>query len=115
MQRAAFPELQGRPRPYRHQRPERPDRVLIGLKVATCVAAAGLLGVIVMLATAGGTAPAARNSPAVPKIVPSPGDDAPGAGPTTTAPTQIDPPALQNDTAEIAGQPTTTTSRTPRT
>jgi hypothetical protein len=113
MQRAAFPELQGRPRPFRHRRPERPDRVLIGLKVATCVAAAGLLTVIVLLATAGGNTPAARNSPAVPKIVPSPGDDAPGST-TTTVPAQIDPPELQNDTAEIAGQPTTT-NRPPKT
>src|SRR5262249_1904091 len=51
MQRAAFPELLGRPRPPSHRRPERSDRVLAGLKVATFVAAAGLLGVIILLIT----------------------------------------------------------------
>jgi hypothetical protein len=120
MQRAAFPELQGRPRPPRHRRPARPnqpnrsDRILIGLKVATFVAAAGLLGVIILLFTAGTNDPVATQAPAIPKIVPSPGDDAPGTGPTTT-PTQIAPPDLQNETAEIAGRPAiTSTNRPPK-
>jgi hypothetical protein len=112
MQRAAFPELQGQPRPSRHRKPERPDRILIGLKVATGIAAAGLLTVVVLLISAGVEAPAANRSPAVPKIVPSPGDDAPAA---TTTSTQLQPPDLQSDTQEIAGQPApTTTSRSPR-
>jgi hypothetical protein len=108
MQRAAFPELQGRPRASRHRRPERADRVLIGLKVATCVAAAGLLAVVVLLITAGTGAPAAKRSPSVPRI-PS-GDDA-SATTTTTA---IAPPELRSDTAEIAGAAPTTTTSQPR-
>jgi hypothetical protein len=113
MQRAAFPELQGRPRPRRHRRKDKRDRVLTGLKLATFVAAAGLLGVLVLLATTGLQSQSADRSPSVPKF--TPGDDGPNYQPVPTT-TTIDPPALNTDSAAIVGQPTTTTTpRPPRT
>lgn len=113
MQRAAFPELQGATRPRRHRRSDRRDRVLTGLKIATFVAAAGLLGVIILLATTGIQDNTADRSPSVPKF--TPGDDGPKYQPVPTT-TTIDPPALNTDTAEIAGHPpVTTTTHPPKT
>ena len=76
MQRADFPELQGRPHPSRHRRQEKPDRVLIALKAATFLAACGVIGVIVLLASGGAEPAAPAANP--PKIVKGQlGDDAP--------------------------------------
>src|SRR6266536_3465646 len=101
MQRAAFPELQGRPRPPRHRRQDKPDRVLIGLKIATFFAACGVVGVIVLLAVGGPDN--ARPAAAPPKGVTGQlGDDAPRSIPTPTTPKlAIDPPALVTETTEI--------------
>jgi type IV secretory pathway VirB10-like protein len=116
MQRAAFPELQGRPRPPRHRRAsEKSDRVLPWLKAATVVAAAGLLGVVILLATAGGGESTARRSPTVPTIIPGGSDD--GSRPATTTPVPtMNPPVLLTETAEIAvtPPPATTSSSQPR-
>jgi hypothetical protein len=105
MQRAAFPELQGRPPRPRHRRPQKPDRVLLGLKIATFLAAGGLIGIIVLLASS--TLP---NQVAVPAENPptqgQSGDDAPRPVPTTsTEPLAIAPPALRTETARIDGRP----------
>ena len=120
MQRAAFPELQGRPRPSRHRRQDRPDRVLIGLKIATFVAACGLVGVIVLLM--GGGSDVATSAAAPPKIgTGQSGDDAPRSTPTPVTPkAAIDPPALRTETGEITRAPTSSkhprpTSTTPTT
>lgn len=103
MQRAAFPELHGRPRPRRHRRQAEPDRVLIGLKIATFLAAAGLIGVIILLASAGGNGAAGR-VPAQQRI--GSGDDArPNEPAPTTPPTVIEPPAMRTETSYIAGTP----------
>jgi hypothetical protein len=112
MQRAAFPELQGRPRPSRHRRQDKPDRVLIGLKIATFLAACGVIGVIVLLAVGGPGRPTPAAAP--PKIVTGQlGDDAPQTIPTPTTPkVAIAPPALRTETTEFTQAPTT--SRSPR-
>jgi hypothetical protein len=105
MQRAAFPELQGRPRPRRHRRQAHRDRVLIGLKIATFLAAGGLIGVVILWAGNGdgGNDLAKQQTPAVPKIVPSHPSD---ASPTTTPPpTMINLPALRTGTSQIVAQP----------
>jgi hypothetical protein len=105
MQRAAFPELQGRPRPPRHRRPEKPDGVLRGLKIATFVAALGVLGVVVLLTTSSPSKPAARANP--PKVVTGQvGDDAPRQQPPTSVQPVVEPPALRTETAEITRVPT---------
>ncbi len=110
MQRAAFPELQGQPRPPRHRRPAKPDRVLTGLKIATFVAACGVIGVLVLLATSGPSKPASRANP--PKAgTGQVGDDAPRQQPTPTAEQPVvEPPALRTETAEIKGAPATSTA-----
>lgn len=109
MQRAAFPELRGSERPRRHRRKDRPDRVLVGLKIATSLAAAGLVGVVVLLlvSSGGDSREASVAPPAVPTIIPAtPDDDAPGFQPNeTTSLTVLDPPALRTETAEIAASP----------
>ena len=113
MQRAAFPELQGRQRPPRHRRQDKPDRVLIGLKIATFFAACGVLGVIILLAGGGPDKPTPGRA-APPKIVTGQlGDDAPRPIATPTTPKiAVEPPALRTETTEITGAPTT--SKTPR-
>jgi hypothetical protein len=112
MQRAAFPELQGRQRPSRHRRQDRPDRVLIGLKIATFLAACGVLGVIVLLA--GGGSDSASPVGAPPKIIKGQlGDDAPQTIPTPVTPKAVvAPPALRTETAEITRTPSA--SKTPK-
>lgn len=111
MQRAAFPELRGRPRPSRHRRQEKPDRVLITLKIATFLAACGVIGVIVLLAV-GGPDPAAPAA-APPKIVKGQlGDDAPQTPSTSVTPNAVEPPALRTETAEITRTPTPTPTST---
>lgn len=112
MQRAAFPELQGRPRPPRHRRPDRPDRVLTGLKIATFVAACGVLAVMVLLFVGGPSHPAPRANP--PRTgAAQVGDDAPSQQPTPTAEQPVvEPPALRTETAEIKGAPATSQSPT---
>jgi len=113
MQRAAFPELQGRPRPSRHRRPDKPDRVLIALKIATFLAACGVIGVIVLL-TVGGTGPAAPAA-APPKIVKGQvGDDAPRTIPTPETPAAVvAPPVLSTETTEITRSPTSSRTAPP--
>jgi hypothetical protein len=112
MQRAAFPELQGRPRPSRHRRQDKPDRVLIGLKIATFFAACGVVGVIVLLVGGGPDKAAPAATP--PKGVTGQlGDDAPRPLPTPTTPKMaVEPPALRTETTEITQVPTT--SKAPR-
>lgn len=124
MQRAAFPELQGRPRPPRHRRPNKPDRVLRGLKIATFVAACGVLGVMVLLVTGDPSSPAPRAHPKTGTA--QAGDDAPRQQPAPpTGQPVVEPPALRTETAEIKGAaetpkpptstPTTKPSKRPRT
>jgi hypothetical protein len=115
MQRADFPELQGRQRPSGHQRPGKPDRVLIALKVATFMAACGVLGVIVLLAL-GGPGPASPAA-APPKIIKGQlGDDAPQTIPTPATPKAVvAPPALRTETAEITRTPTSSKLPAPTT
>jgi hypothetical protein len=108
MQRAAFPELQGRPRPSRHQRPGRPDRVLIGLKIATFIAACGVLVVMVLLVSSGPSSPTPRANPPRTGTAQA-GDDAPSQQSTPTAEQPVaEPPVLRTETAEIKGVPATT-------
>lgn len=115
MQRAAFPELQGRQRPSRHRRQGGPDRILIALKVATFAAACGVLGVIILLARggAGPVSPAA----APPKIIKGQlGDDAPQTIPAPATPKAVvAPPALRTETAEITRTPTSSKRPAPAT
>jgi hypothetical protein len=107
MQRAAFPELQSRPRPSRHRRQDKPDRVLIGLKIATFLAACGLVGVIILLTVGGSQRP--HPVAAQPKApTGQTGDDAPRTTPTPTEhPPVVAPPALRTEVAEITKTQTT--------
>jgi hypothetical protein len=113
MQRVAFPELQGRPRPRRHRKQTKPDRVVVGLKVATALAAAGLLTVILLWAN--GTSDVADPAPVHPRVPSGQFDDAPAT--TTTGPSVghlIQGPDLRTETANIVGTATPappTTSR----
>ena len=113
MQRAAFPELQGRPRPSRHRRQDKPDRVLIGLQIATFVAACGLVGVVILLAIGNSDKPVpAAATPRTPTG--QSGDDAPRTIPTPSTPTAIvAPPALRTETTEITRVPPTTPKAKP--
>lgn len=113
MQRAAFPELQGRPRPPSHRRQAKPDRVLLGLKIATFVAACGVLAMMVLLVTGGPSNPASRANP--PKAATGQvGDDAPRQQPAPTAEQPVaEPPALRTETAEIKGAPSTSKAPKP--
>lgn len=115
MQRADFPELQGRPR-TRHRRQDKPDRVLILLKFATLVVACGLVAVVILI-TGGTDQP--RPAAAPPRIpTGQTGDDAPRTTttvPTTTAPPVIAPPALHTEVASITrAAPATTSSKAPK-
>jgi hypothetical protein len=84
----------------RHRRQSEPDRVLLGLKIATVVAAAGLIGLIIVVATGGGTE-VASSRPTSPKPpITRPGDDAP-----TTTPLRLNPPELRTETSTIAIKP----------
>lgn len=124
MQRVAFPELQGRPRPRRHRKQPQPDRVVLGLKIATFLAGVGLLGVIILLAGSGPDGPDRSAAPAPAQATGAPGpsgDDAyvPRQRQTTPA-TVIDPPAVRTDSSKVASKPTptskppaTTTSKPP--
>lgn len=107
MQRVSSPELQGRPRPRRHRRQPETDRVVVWLKVATALAAAGLLTVILVWANAGSEV--ADPAPAHPRVPSGGFDDAPAT--TTTGPTighLIQGPELHTDTANIVGTATPT-------
>jgi hypothetical protein len=85
----------------RHRRQEKPDPVLRWLKIATVVAAAGLVGLTIVLASGAGSDEATpRPVPRKPAIT-QPSDDAP----TTTTPPRIDPPALRTETSTIALKP----------
>lgn len=109
MQRAAFPELQGRPRPRRHRRQPQSDRVVVGLKIATALAFAGLVGVIVLWANV--TSNVADPAPIRPRVPSGQFDDAP-ATTTTTGPTVghlIQGPDLRTETANIVGTASPTT------
>ena len=104
MQRVAFPELQGRPRPRRHRKQTKPDRAVVGLKVATALAAAGLLTVILLWAN--GTSDVADPAPVHPRVPSGQFDDAPAT--TTTGPSVghlIQGPDLRTETANIVGTP----------
>lgn len=105
MQRAAFPELQGRPLPSRHRRQDKPDRVLIGLKIATFVAACGLVGVVILLTAGGSDRP--TQAAGVPKApTGQSGDDAPRTSPTVSTPKAVvAPPALRTETTQITQAP----------
>jgi hypothetical protein len=86
----------------RHRRQEKPDRVLVGLKIATVVAAAALVGLIIMWARGGGESGEATPRSTAPKpVITQPGDDAP----TTTTPPRMEPPALRTETSTIALKP----------
>lgn len=113
MQRAAFPELQGRPR-TRHRRQNKPDGVLIFLKFATLIVACGLVAVVILL-TGGTDGP--RPVAAPPKAsTGQTGDDAPGTS-TMTPPSSVPvmaPPELRTEVAEITRVAPATTSKAPR-
>jgi hypothetical protein len=68
--------------PGKHRRDSNRDTVLVILKGATVAVAIALVGVIILLTTAGGGDPAAK-SPAVPDI---PTSHTPSSGPTTSTP-----------------------------
>lgn len=68
--------------PGKHRRDSNRDTVLVVLKGATVAVAIALMGIIILLATAGGDDQAAK-APAVPNI---PTSHTAQAGPTTTAP-----------------------------
>ncbi|HEU5470863.1 MAG TPA: hypothetical protein VFV67_09440 [Actinophytocola sp.] len=89
----------------RHRKKTEPDRVLLAIKTATFLAAAGLVTGIVLLVNAGAEPPAAANSgPAVPRISPSPpADDAPPS--QSGVPTAIAAPTLNTETANIVASP----------
>lgn len=106
MQRAASTGSQDRPGP-RHRKADRPDRVLLTLKIATFLAATVLVSSVVLLVTFGdNTQPAAgRQSPAIPTITNSqPADDASAA--PSTEPTTIVAPTMNTETANIVASPT---------
>jgi hypothetical protein len=115
MQRADFPELQGQPRPRRHRRQPQSDRVVVGLKIATGLAFAGLVGVILLWASV--TSDVADPAPVRPRVPSGQFDDAPAT--TTAGPTAghlIQGPDLRTETANIVGTaspapPTTPSSR----
>ncbi len=90
----------------RHRRQEKPDRLLVGLKIATVVAAAGLVGLTIMWAS-GGESGEATPRPTSPKpAITQPSDDGPTTTTTTTPPSlRMDPPALRTETSTIALQP----------
>ena len=111
MQRAAFPELQGRARPRRHRRAAKPDRVLVVLKIATAIAAAGLVGVIILLTGGHDTASSAKRPAG---STGQSGDDATAEQTPSTQQLVIDPPALLTETASIAAPRTTTESKPPK-
>jgi hypothetical protein len=105
MQRAALPEPHGRPRRRRHRRSPEPDRILLGLKIGTFLAAGGLIGVIILLAT--GESNVADRAPTEQRIgaesrqpddAPPPLTSRPAAPPTV-----LTPPTMRTQTANIAG------------
>jgi hypothetical protein len=86
----------------RQERDEQSKRGLLGLKIATVLAGAGLIGVIVLLVMAAASTdqPVSNGSPAVPKITAS------GSVAPTTTPT-VDPPAVLTETTEADAEPAT--------
>jgi hypothetical protein len=84
----------------RHRRQSKPDRVLLGLKIATVVAAAGLVSLIIMVAAGGGTEVASPRPTSPDRPSTRPSDDAP-------APTRprLNPPELRTETTTIAIKP----------
>lgn len=94
----------------RHRRQNKPDRVLIALKVATFLAAAGLVGLIILWASGSGPDKAAPRPTSPTPVITQPGDDAP---PTTTV-TTIEPPALRTETSTIALKPPPPPPNTPK-
>lgn len=51
MQQVALSEPHGGQRPRRHRRPTKPDRVVVALKIATFLVGAGVIGLIILMAT----------------------------------------------------------------
>jgi hypothetical protein len=84
--------------PGRHRRDSNRDTVLVVLKGATVAVAIALMGVVILLATAGGDEPTAK-APAVPDI---PTSHTATTGPTTTAPLgAMVAPEVRSQTTEI--------------
>jgi len=92
--------------PGRHRRPKRSDRVVLGLKIATFLVVAGLVGVVLLVVTGGAdNHPAADRSPAIPKITPSRVPSSPAAPDETSASPVIEAPELQTQTEVIVAAP----------
>jgi hypothetical protein len=110
MPRPAFPELQGRPRATRHRRQAKPDRVLLGLKIATFLAACGFIAVVVLLAGKASSDNATPRPPAPKPDTSQPSDD---ATPPTPVPAAVDPPALRTEMTSLTGKPAPPPSAAP--
>lgn len=115
MQRVKFPELQGRPR-RRHRKQPHTDRVVLGLKIATFVAAGGLLGVVVLLAGSGQTDRSAAPQATPPTSAPgTSGDDAyEPRQRQTDPPPVIAPPAVQTESSTVAPKPKPAATQAPK-
>lgn len=95
--------------PAKHRREGERDTALLIMQGFTIVVAIALVGVIILLTTAGGEEPRAK-SPAVPEIPES------GTGPTTTSLAAMLAPEVRSQmTAFVKAAPTTTTTPVPTT
>lgn len=108
MRRRAYPELHGRPRRRRHRREPERDRILLGLKIGTFLAAAGLIAMVILLTTGGSDVADRVAEQRIGAESPPPDDAPPSTAPRPVSPpTVIAPPTVRTETAHIAGPSST--------
>jgi hypothetical protein len=104
----AFPELKRLPR---HRKPDELDPMLLGLKIATFLAACGLVAVIVLLVALSGPNSKATPRHQVPGPTPSQPTNTPSAKPVPAA---FEPPAMRTEMTNISAEPPPPPTRAPK-